>query len=101
MKFQPSARLYADRLAITTGQNWPDALSGAALCGKNKSVLLLADAKTSKSDYKLAPAFCKANASKMSNAYVFGGTSAVQAKVWNALVNSTKVMTKVSVYKAG
>ena len=64
---------------------------GAPLAGKLNSVLLLADAKTAKSNYTLAPAWCKANKAKITtSAYVFGGPSAVQAKVWDALVAATK-----------
>jgi len=92
IKFQPAAanKLQPNKLAVSTGQNWLDALAGAALCGKNKSVLLLADAKTSKSKYTIATAYCKANKAAISKAYVFGGPSAVQDKVWNALLASTE-----------
>ena len=89
VKFQSSARLYVDRLAITTGQNWPDALSGAALCGKNRAVMLLADAKDG-AHYAEAVAFCKANKADMAAAYVLGGEKAVQPAVWNVLRASTK-----------
>ena len=90
VKFQPSVKMNANKLAVSTGQNWLDALAGAALCGKNGSVMLLADAKTAKSNYTLAPAWCKASRASIKKAYVLGGTSAVQAKVWDALVESTK-----------
>ena len=92
IKFQPAAanKLQPNKLAVSTGQNWLDALAGAALCGKNKSVLLLADAKTSKSKYTIATAYCKANKAAIKKAYVFGGSSAVQDKVWNALLASTE-----------
>jgi hypothetical protein len=105
VRFQPAAanRLQPNKLAVSTGQNWLDALAGAALCGKNRSVLLLADAKTSKSDYTLAPKWCKNSLSNKAfkNGYIFGGVKAVQPKVETALQNSTKVTTKVPVYKAG
>ena len=72
----------ANKAGIASSQNYPDALAGAALCGYNKSVLLLAD------DRALT------NASFLSNykwsidrAYVFGGTSVVGAITWNALIN--------------
>ena len=101
VRFQPAAanKLQPNNLAVTTGQNWLDALAGAALCGKKKSVLLLADAKTSKSNYTEATSWCSfyKSTSTFKHAYVFGGTSAVQAKVWNALVDSTKIKS-VQVY---
>ena len=89
IKFQPSVKLGPNKLAVSTGQNWLDALAGTALCGKNKSVMLLADAKNG-NHYANAVAFCKANKSSISKAYVFGGEKAVQPKAWNALVASTE-----------
>jgi hypothetical protein len=91
IKFQPAVTMKADRLGVSTGQNWLDVLAGAAFLGKNRSVMLLADSKTAKSNYTLAPQFCKSNKAKITTAaYVFGGKLAVQENVWNALVNSTK-----------
>ncbi len=77
--------LSANKMGVATSQNYPDALSGAALCGYNKSVLLLVDDKAM--DNATFPSKYK---SKISVAYVFGGTSAVGVKTWNALVNSVK-----------
>ena len=85
----PAVTMKADKLAVSTGQNWRDAVCGAALCGKNRSIMLLADAKTSKSNYTRATSWCNANKVAINKAYVLGGTSAVQAKVWNALLMST------------
>ncbi|MGI6221116.1 MAG: cell wall-binding repeat-containing protein [Coriobacteriales bacterium] len=98
VRFQPAAgnRLQANKLAISTGQNWLDALAGAALCGKNKSVLLLADAKTTKSNYTLASAWCKTAFAKNTafrQGYIFGGVKAVQPKVETALKTATKITT--------
>ena len=89
VKFQPTTKMVPNKLAVSTGQNWLDALAGAAVCGKNRSVMLLADAKGG-NHYANAVAFCTANRTKMSSAYVFGGTSAVNATTWNALVAATK-----------
>ena len=91
IKFQPKVKLSANRLGVATSQSWKDALCGAALCGKTKSVLLLADDKTSGSDYSRAVAFCKANKTKITRAYVLGGPVAVSDKVLEALVASTVV----------
>jgi hypothetical protein len=53
--------------------------------------MLLGDAKTPKSSYAEAVAFCSDNKANIKTAaYVFGGTSAINAKVWNALVATTK-----------
>ncbi len=75
--------LSADRMGIATSQNYPDALAGAALCGYNGSVLLLAD------DKAIANAFFPADyASYIKRGYVFGGTYAVGVTTWNTLVYS-------------
>ena len=75
----------ADNMGIATSQGFPDALSGAAFCGKNKAVLLLADDKA-----LLNSEFAKAYKNTIETAYVFGGQNAVGANTWNALVNSLK-----------
>ena len=75
----------ADNMGVATSQNYPDALAGAALCGYKNSVLILADDKAMDN-----ASFPKTYKSKIQTAYVFGGTSAVGNKTWNALVASTK-----------
>ncbi len=77
--------LSADNMGVATSQNYPDALAGAALCGYKNSVLILADDKAMDNT-----SFPKLYKSKIQTAYVFGGTSAVGNKTWNALVASTK-----------
>lgn len=62
--------LGAYRMAFATSQNFPDALAGAALCGKNRAVLLLADDKA-----KDNISFAKDHASEIGTGYVFGGKS--------------------------
>ena len=60
-------------MALATGTNFPDALAGAALCGSNRSVLVLAaDDDTTTIDNVV-----KANADSVSAPYVLGGTGAV------------------------
>ncbi len=88
VRSQPKVRMGVNKLAVSTGQNWRDALAGAALCGKSKSVMLLAD-NTGGTHYAQAASFCKANKSRISQAYVLGGKLAVSNKTWNALVTST------------
>ncbi|MGI6221746.1 MAG: cell wall-binding repeat-containing protein [Coriobacteriales bacterium] len=89
VRFQPAVKMRVDKLAVSTGQNWLDALSGAALCGKNRSVMLLADTKGG-NHYSNAANFLKANKPNIPNAYVLGGTSVVSAATEKALVDSTK-----------
>ncbi len=79
IKFQPSVKLSANKLGVARADDnnigWKDALAGAALCGKNKSVMLLAD----KNNDAQAEAFVKANKAQISMGYIFGGKSAVPA----------------------
>lgn len=72
--------LSANKMGVATSQNYPDALAGAALCGFNNAVLVLADDKamtntTFPTPYK----------SSIKTAYVFGGKSAVGDKTLNQL----------------
>ena len=67
--------LSANNMAYATSQDFPDALAGAALCGKYQSVLLLADDKRSGDDVNIA--FSQAYASRIKTGYVLGGTAAV------------------------
>ena len=75
----------ANKMGVATSQNYPDALAGAALCGYNKSVLVLADdnAMTNAS-------FPKLYKNNISQGYVFGGELAVGRKTFEALENSLK-----------
>jgi putative cell wall-binding protein len=89
VKFQPTVKMKADKLAVSTGQNWLDALSGAALCGKNRSVMLLADTKGG-NHCANAVNFLKSYKLTMNSAFIFGGTSAVSVATANALAAATK-----------
>ena len=77
IKFQPAVKLSANKLGVARADDnkigWKDALAGAALCGKNKSVMLLAD----KANDGQAEAFVKANKAQINMGYVFGGEKAV------------------------
>ena len=73
--------LSPDKMGIATSQNYPDALAGAALCGKNRSVLLLADDKA-----MAGVSFPAKYKSDINRAYVFGGTFAVGIKTFTHLV---------------
>ena len=86
VKFQPSIKFNANDLGVSRGDGWKDALAGAALCGSNQSVLLLADG----SNYAQATAFVQANKAQINKGYVFGGTQAVITLVYKALVAASK-----------
>ncbi len=77
--------LSANRIGVATSQNFPDALGGAALCGHNGAVLILADDKT-----MLNTTFPTGYRDGISKGYVFGGNFAVGIKTWNALVRSIR-----------
>ena len=72
-------------MGVATSQNYPDALAGAALCGHNNSVLVLADDKAMKNT-----SFPKDYKADFSKGYVFGGTLAVSDKVVKALEAAVK-----------
>lgn len=65
---------------LTTATNFPDALCGAALAAKNKSVLVVADKYTDKTIERL-----QKNASLIQGGYVVGGRNAMP--ISNPLVN--------------
>ena len=72
-----------NKMGFATSQNFPDALAAAAVCGNNKSVLLLVDDKN-----MLNASFPKTYKNRITRAYVFGGTNAVGTKTWNELSKS-------------
>jgi lactocepin len=72
--------LSVSKMAFATSQNFPDALAGAALCGKNNSVLLLCDAKA---QYNLS--FAKTHKDNITTGYVFGGTYAFSESLFKSL----------------
>ena len=89
IKFQPAVKFSANKLAVSRADNdeigWKDALAGAALCGKNRAVLVLGDDVNSAH----AEAFIKANKAKITYGYVFGGTKAIPANVMDKLVKAS------------
>ena len=62
--------LSADKMAVATGTNFPDALSGAALCGKNKAVILLV--ADNDSIRKHMQTFISKNRTSLKSGYVLG-----------------------------
>ena len=61
-----------NQMGVATSQNYPDALAGAAFCGHNNAVLVLADDKALKNAY-----FPTGYKSRIKRGYIFGGTAAV------------------------
>ena len=72
-----SCGLSANNLAIATGWGYEDALCGAALCGKQKSILLLAD----DSNFSTVNTIVASHSSEIQRYYVFGGKSVVGENV--------------------
>ena len=71
----------ANNMAIATGWGYTDALAGAALCGKQNSVMVLAD-NTNQTAINDVVA---ANKNAIQNYYIFGGTSVVGDGATDAL----------------
>lgn len=76
----------ANNMAVATGTQYFDALAGAALCGKNNSVLVIV------SDWNRVAItdFVSANKSAISNGFVFGGELAVSRNSWDTLVRYSR-----------
>ena len=76
----------ANNMAVATGTQYFDALAGAALCGKNNSVLVIV------SDWNRVTItdFVSANKSAISNGFVFGGEVAVSRHSWDTLVRYSR-----------
>ena len=72
----------AAHAGVATGRSYQDALCGAALCGKNNSIIVLADAKNSTNVGNVVK---KNKAQLRSSCYVFGGTQAVSARVYASI----------------
>ncbi|MBQ3302305.1 MAG: cell wall-binding repeat-containing protein [Eggerthellaceae bacterium] len=76
-KWGISEGLSADKMGIATLNGYWDALTGAALCGINGSVLVLADDDALQAiEQVMTP-----NKDKIHSYYIFGGTAAVGTKV--------------------
>ena len=72
----------ANRMGVATGQGYWDALTGSALLGKNKSVLVLAD----DSNFSSVISFVNNNRKSIAKGYIFGGTAAVSGSVMEIVV---------------
>ena len=74
------AGMTAANVACATGGDFYDALTGAALCGKNKSPLVLVD-----EGQDAGFDFVEKNASSVAKAYIFGGEAAVSEACYERL----------------
>ncbi|MBQ9021353.1 MAG: cell wall-binding repeat-containing protein [Eggerthellaceae bacterium] len=86
-KWQLNNGMSLNKGAIATSNNFPDALAGAALCGKNKAVLILSSKGGVSKVAKVFQPLCKQTGAK--TVYVFGGTFAVSDKEYRSLFNSS------------
>ena len=76
----------AAHMGVATGRSYYDALAGAALCGKNNSILILADDGNSNTvDNVVKPH----KGEMQQNCYVFGGKAAVSETVWNKILKAS------------
>ena len=76
-----SLGMSANNMAIATGWSYTDALAGAALCGKQNSVMVLADNTNQTAINEVVAA----NKNAIQNYYIFGGTSVVGEGATDAL----------------
>ena len=82
-----SLGMTADSLGVATTNGYWDALSGAALCGRLSSVMILVDGAKANS----ITGFAKPNAADIDGAYVFGGPAAIDEATFRALKTATNL----------
>lgn len=81
-----SEGLRADGLGVATAAGYWDALAGAAFCGSNESVLVLAD-----DGNRIAlDSFLSLHKANIERAYVFGGRAAVSPETFDAVVEALR-----------
>lgn len=87
-EFEIADGMSVTNMAVATGDNFPDALAGAALCGHNGSVLSLASKKGNVS----APTRTLSGGRELQvdEGYVLGGTGSVPDSVMDQLRDITK-----------
>ena len=83
-EFEMGEGMTMANVTVATGKNFPDALAGAALCGSNNSVLLLAK-DTGSAGLSLVNA-----QAGVKTGYVLGGEGAVSADILAYLEKATK-----------
>ena len=83
--FEKKAGMTANNMGVATSNDYYDALTGAALCGKNNAVMILANDDNT----TLIDGFVNDNKADIANGYVFGGASAISDNVFRKLVEAT------------
>ncbi len=84
----------ADNMGVATMEGYWDALTGAALCGKNGGVLVLANAK---GDSDSISNFITKNKDNITTGFIFGGVDAISAGVEKAIKAAAPGVEKVTV----
>ena len=85
-----SAGMTASHMGVARGDAYQDALCGAALCGRNGSAIVLADDRADKHEENIGKFVAKNKDALERHCYVFGGTEAVSAKVYDAILAASK-----------
>ena len=85
-KFGLSQGLSASTVGVATNQNFPDALAGGPMCGRNRGVLVLIDNAGNSSIRN----FVAVHAAEIEQGFAFGGSYVVTDKTFAALENATK-----------
>lgn len=78
-----SGVLSTNNITWALGENFPDALTGGALAGKNRSVLILTDGKS-----VYSPTLQYAKGKTVQQGYVLGGVNAISNEVMGGIFNA-------------
>lgn len=82
--WEVSQGMSAQTVALATGEKFPDALAGAALCGAKNGLLLLVDSGRTDT----AASVLSENRNNVGACYIFGGLSSVPDAVVGTCVNA-------------
>lgn len=83
-EFEVRNGLSASTLAIAQGENFPDALCGAALCGVDNGIILL----VSGSNINCINHFANRYGAEVCRGYAYGGVNAIPGGVYDAFVRA-------------
>ncbi len=88
-KFSIESGMEATHMGVARGDGYHDVVCGAALCGKNNSVIILADDNNKYADIRdtcISGIVDPHRTELQKSCYVFGGIEAISVPVWNRLV---------------
>ena len=88
-KFSIESGMEATHMGVARGDGYHDVVCGAALCGKNNSVIILADDNNKYADIRdtcISGIVDPHRTELKKSCYVFGGIEAVSVPVWNRLI---------------